>query len=186
MNHFLGKLLNDFFREHPKVDIELQLANRPVDPLLEGFDFVITGLPVIYDGVEHFQLCPFKRFVYAAPAYLEKYGELTHPTELSTHQCLLYSYLSPVHTWTFHKSGSGSIDVVVNGAFSTNDIDAMHRATVDGFGTAILPRYRAKSSGEQGLLVQILSSYELRISESSYYARRSIAIRCCFAHCLTF
>ncbi|MBC8749542.1 MULTISPECIES: LysR family transcriptional regulator [Paraburkholderia] len=160
-NHFLGKLLNDFFRAHPKVDIELQLRNRPVDPLLEGFDFVITGLPVAYDGVEEFPLCPFKRLVYASPAYLEKCGEPVHPSELPAHQCLLYSYLSPVRTWTFDEHGSGRIDVAVNSAFSTNDIDAMHRATVDGLGIAVLPRYRAKASVRQGELVQILAGFEL-------------------------
>jgi DNA-binding transcriptional LysR family regulator len=160
-NHFLGRLLNDFFLEYPKVDFELQLTNRPVDPLLEGFDFVITGLPVTYEGVEQFQLCPFKRFVYAAPSYLEKHTEPAHPNELSTHQCLLYSYLGTVRTWTFHQSGSGSVEVGVNGAFSTNDIDAMHRAAVDGLGIAVLPRYRAKASVEQGQLIQILSGFEL-------------------------
>ncbi|SMG49741.1 LysR family transcriptional regulator [Paraburkholderia susongensis] len=160
-NHFLGKLLNDFFRAHPKVDIELQLTNRPVDPLLEGFDFVITGLPVAYDGVEEFPLCPFRRLVYAAPSYLERYGEPSHPSELRAHQCLLYSYLSPVRNWTFSERGSGGIDVTVNGAFSTNDIDAMHRATVDGLGIAVLPRYRAKACVQQGQLVQILKGFDL-------------------------
>ncbi|WP_322069727.1 LysR family transcriptional regulator [Paraburkholderia bannensis] len=161
-NHFLGAMFNDFFREHPKVDVELQLTNRPVDPVVEGFDFVISGLPVAYDGVEDFPLFPFKRLVYASPAYLARHGEPAHPSELATHRCLRYSYLNPAGTWSFVEPGSGGvIDVAVNGAFATNDIDAMHRAGVDGLGIAVLPRYRARASVQAGDLVQILTGFAL-------------------------
>ncbi|MEM5314377.1 LysR family transcriptional regulator [Paraburkholderia sp. JHI869] len=161
-NHFLGTIFNDFFREHPKVDVELQLTNRPVDPVVEGFDFVISGLPVSYDGVEEFPLCPFKRLVYASPAYLGRHGNPAHPSELASHRCLRYSYLTPSGTWSFVEPESGGlIDVAVNGAFSTNDIDAMHRAAVDGLGIAVLPRYRSRSSVQAGDLVQILAGFAL-------------------------
>jgi len=160
-NHFLGKILNAFFLMHPKVDVALQLANRPVDPVLEGFDFVITGLPISYDGIEEFPLCLFKRMVYASPKYLERKGVPKHPSEFAVHDCLLYSYLSPVYEWTFNAPGAGRVVVRVNGTFSTNDIDAMHRAAIDGMGIAVLPRYRATESVNQGLLVPILSEYAL-------------------------
>jgi len=81
-------MFNDFFREHPKVDVELQLINRHVDPVVEGLDFVISGPPVTYDGVDD-----FKRLVYASLAYLARHGEPAHPSELATHRCLRYSYL---------------------------------------------------------------------------------------------
>lgn len=160
-NHFLGKLLNAFFLEHPKVSIELQLANRAVDPVLESFDFVISGLPTTYEGVEEFPLCPFKRHVYASPAYLARHGTPQHPSELPSHRCLLYAYQSTVRTWTFTEAGSGDIQVTLDSAYATNDIDAMHNACVDGLGIATLPRYRANDSVASGKLVQILPAFAL-------------------------
>ncbi|WP_087688552.1 LysR family transcriptional regulator [Pandoraea sp. PE-S2R-1] len=160
-NHFLGKLLNEFFLTHPKASLELQLANRAVDPVLENFDFVITGLPVTYDGVEEFPLCPFKRLVYASPGYLALHGTPGHPSDLPGHRCLLYSYQSTVRTWTFTDARAGDIQVSVDGGFATNDIDAMHNACVDGMGVAILPRYRANDSVHAGRLVQLLPGFGL-------------------------
>lgn len=160
-NHFLGRLLNAFFLSHPKASIELQLANRAVDPVLENFDFVITGLPVTYEGVEEFPLCPFKRHVYASPDYLARHGTPEHPSDLPGHRCLLYSYQNTVRTWTFTDARAGDIQVTVDGGFATNDIDAMHNACVDGMGVAILPRYRARDSVLAGRLVQILPGFGL-------------------------
>jgi len=159
--HFLGEVLNEFLLKHPKINIDLQLTNRPVNPLTENLDMVITGLPTSFDGVDELPLCPFRRIVCAAPSYLEQMGEPIHPSDLQNHRCLLYSYVSPARVWTFKSTSTGDIDVTVNGPFHTNDIEAMHCGAVSGLGVAILPRYRAQESLANGSLVEILGLYEL-------------------------
>lgn len=159
--HFLGDILNEFLLSHPKINIDLQLTNRPVNPLTENLDMVITGLPTSFDGVDELPLCPFRRIVCAAPSYLEKMGEPIHPSDLQNHRCLLYSYVSAARVWTFKSTQTGDIDVSVNGPFHTNDIEAMHCAAVSGLGIAILPRYRAQESLTNGALIEILGLYEL-------------------------
>ncbi|RQZ59992.1 LysR family transcriptional regulator [Burkholderia sp. Bp9004] len=159
--HFIGEVLNEFLLEHPKINIDLQLTNRPVNPLTENLDMVITGLPTSFDGVDELPLCPFRRIVCAAPSYLERMGEPIHPSDLQNHRCLLYSYVEPARVWMFKSAQAGNIDVSVNGQFHSNDIEAMHCAAVSGLGIAILPRYRAQASLQKGELVEILGLYEL-------------------------
>lgn len=159
--HFIGEVLNEFLLEHPKISIDLQLTNRPVNPLTENLDMVITGLPTSFDGVDEVPLCPFRRIVCAAPSYLEQMGEPVHPSDLQNHRCLLYSYVEPNRVWIFKSAQTGNIDVSVNGQFHTNDIETMHCAAVSGLGIAILPRYRAQASLHKGELIEILGLYEL-------------------------
>jgi DNA-binding transcriptional LysR family regulator len=161
--HFLGAVLNEFLYKNPKVTLELQLTNRPVNPLTEHFDMVITGLPNSFDGVDELPLCPFRRIVCAAPSYLASMGEPEHPSDLQNHRCLLYSYVVPGHVWTFKSPDIGELDVSVSvsGPFCTNDIEAMHCAAISGLGVAVQPRYRVHDSLNTGQLIQVLNAYEL-------------------------
>jgi len=159
--HFLGEVVNGFSLKYPKVNLDLQLMNRPVNPLTENFDMVITGLPESFDGVDEIPLYPYRRVVCAAPTYLEQMGEPEHPSDLQNHRCLLYSYVAPERVWTFKNTNVGDINVAVNGPFHTNDHEAMHAAAVGGRGIAVLQSYLAQDSLAKGYLVEILHAYAL-------------------------
>jgi DNA-binding transcriptional LysR family regulator len=159
--HFLGEVLDAFLLKHPKVNLDLKLMNRPVNPLTENFDMVITGLPDSFDGVDEVPLYPHRRIVCAAPTYLAQMGEPKHPSDLQNHRCLLTSYIAPGRVWTFKNTNIGDINVGVDGQFHTNDTEAMHAAAVSGLGIAVLPRYRVQDSLAKGKLVEILHAYAL-------------------------
>ncbi|EON13828.1 MULTISPECIES: LysR family transcriptional regulator [Pandoraea] len=157
--HF-SKIINRFLVQHPKVILELLLIDRPVNPVTEGFDLVITGLPPSYDQIEEIALFPIQRMLFASPSYLAQKGTPLQAEDLANHRCLQYSYLSPGVTWTL-KGIRGQVDVHVNSTFQTNDIKVMYQAVVDGLGIGILPNYVAQEAIDSGTLVQVLENFAL-------------------------
>ena len=157
---YLGSILNRFLDEHSNVSLELLLIDRPVNPVTEGFNLVITGLPPSYDQVDEVPLFPIRRMLFASAAYLEKMGTPVTAEELAHHRCLQYSYLSPEMTWSL-TSIRGQLDVTVNAVFHTNDIKVMHQAILDGLGIGILPDYVAQDCVADGQLVQVLQDFWL-------------------------
>ena len=67
---YVGDALARFQARNPQVKIELLLIDRAVNPLEEGFDVALGGLPVSFSGVLDVPLCHYDRVLVAAPAYL--------------------------------------------------------------------------------------------------------------------
>jgi DNA-binding transcriptional LysR family regulator len=156
----LAQIFNRFLSDHPKVSLELLLIDRPVNPVTEGFDLVITGLPPSYDQIEEIPLFPIRRMLFASPQYLAQNGVPLQAEDLAHHRCLQYSYLTPGVTWSL-TGEHGQVDVNVNSTFLTNDIKVMHRAVIDGLGIGILPDYVAYDALADGQLVQVLQDFSL-------------------------
>lgn len=156
----MARIINRFLQDNPKVSLELLLIDRPVNPVTEGFDLVITGLPPSYDQIDEIPLFPIRRMLFASPKYLREKGMPQQAEDLAHHRCLQYSYLSPGETWSL-TSGRGQIDVNVHSTFLTNDMQVMHQAIVDGLGIGILPDYVAHDALVDGRLVQVLQAFSL-------------------------
>ena len=68
---------------------------------VEGFDLAVrigTGGP---PGLVARRLGHTRLICCASPAYLAAHGEPRHPEDLLRHQCLEYSYLPALSSWTF-------------------------------------------------------------------------------------
>ena len=159
-NLHMTAIINRFLRVNTKVSLELLLLDRPVNPVTEGFDLVITGLPPSYDQIDEIPLFPIRRMLFASPTYLRERGTPQQAEDLVHHRCLQYSYLSPGETWSL-TSVRGQIDVNVHSTFLTNDVQVMHQAIVDGLGIGILPDYVAHGALTDGRLVQVLQAFSL-------------------------
>ena len=157
-NLHLGKIYTEFQRAHPRVTLEVVLMDRSVNPIEEGFDFVLGVLPASFEGVVEEALLPYPRVACAAPRYLKQRGEPKHPRDLSNHDCLVFQ---PAGTnWTF-QSRRGPISVAVRPKFSSNDIQVVVAAAQDGSGVAILSKLIAKEALRTGTLVTVLKEFPL-------------------------
>jgi DNA-binding transcriptional LysR family regulator len=87
----LGEVLTRFQLAHPKVRVDLVMLDRSVNPGEEGFDIAIGALPTSYPGVIDEPLCAYPRVLCAAPAYLARHGEPSHPRDLVQHDCLTFA-----------------------------------------------------------------------------------------------
>lgn len=153
---YLSEILNDFLRSQPMISMDIVLADRSVNPLEEGFDIAIGALAELYGQVQDLPLCLMKRFLCAAPSYLERRGTPMRPADLAGHDCLVFTTSGA--RWEF-QSDQGLIGIDVRPKLSTNDGAAICRAALAGGGIAVLSDYLASAPLQSGQLLEVLPGF---------------------------
>ena len=152
----IGKVLTRFQAHHPKVNIDLILTDRVVNPLEERFDLVIAAFNVTFTDVIDILLCPVNRKLCASPEYLFKRGTPQHPRDLLDHDTISFSPTGSV--WSF-TGPDGPSTVEVTPRLSANDGQVLVTAAREGNGIALLSEYLTMTCLDAGELVVVLEEY---------------------------
>jgi len=135
----LGPALYGFLARNPKIDLTLDLDDRFVSMLADGYDAVVRHGPVVEERVVVKRLAPSRRFLVAAPTYLEKFGKPNSLAELEQHKGIVYSNRG-LADWRF-KASRGFVTVRPLRALRVNNGLLMRDAAAAGLGLALLPAY---------------------------------------------
>ncbi|MCF7222163.1 LysR family transcriptional regulator [Marilutibacter chinensis] len=150
------------FRElYPKVRIDVQLSNRNVDFVAEGFDVAIRARPQPDSGLVVRKLMDAGLVVVAAPAYLRRQGTPRSPDELGQHDCiqfLLPNTGQPV-PWLFKAKGK-DLEIATEGAYTCME-DLLGISTLACSGAGLVQTYRFIVEDElrDGRLVEVLQPF---------------------------
>lgn len=161
---FLGKLLTQFQIKYPRVDIDIVLMERSVNPLEEGFDLAIGAWPISYPNVIDVPLCPYELVTVCSPSYLIGREPPQHPTELVDHQCLTTVLFRT--TWGFTHA-RGSMNIEVHSRMQSSDSRMVCDAARSGMGIAILPKFLISEDLRAGTLVPLLKDFPV----TSYWVK---------------
>jgi DNA-binding transcriptional LysR family regulator len=153
---FLGQALVEFLALHPRITLDVSLADRSVNPLEQAFDLVISGRTAHYDGVVQRPLAPINYVLCAAPACPAILPTLTHPSELSGRECLVFRPTGP--NWGF-QSAKGLVLVDVAARLIADDNRSLLLAAERGLGIALLPQYIVHPALQAGRLVALLPEF---------------------------
>ncbi|MGH8082914.1 MAG: LysR family transcriptional regulator [Lysobacter sp.] len=107
----LPAVLQRYAQRYRQVTIELNIANRNVDLVAEGFDLAIRLGPLPDSGLVARKLEDATLCVVAAPAYLQRAGTPQTLDDLSAHSCLPFEMPSTgrIAQWQF-RDGDRDID----------------------------------------------------------------------------
>jgi DNA-binding transcriptional LysR family regulator len=136
----LGHRLGRFLAAFPNVQVELSMSDRFVDLIAEGIDVAIRIGEIRDSSLITRRLGETSRLVVGAPAYFDLHGEPSSPSELKTHNCLVYTELSTGNEWVFQR-GSEAQKVRVNGNFSANNSEVLREAILSGIGIGVAPNW---------------------------------------------
>lgn len=147
------RLVLPFLEAHPEVHVDLELTDRAVNLIEEGYDAVICVGTLVHLSVVAHRLFDSPFVLVASPAYLDAHGRPEQVEDLEQHQCIVFGGSSASTTWTFPKPDQPDerIALSVSGRLSVNHLGAARDATVAGLGVAALPRLacaRELGSGE--------------------------------------
>lgn len=148
----LAPHLADFLAAYPDITLDLELTNRRVDLIEEGFDVALRVGPLDPSSLVALRVGPLKAHVYGSPDYLDRHGRPRDPDELKDHRCLAMSDSSWGDTWTLRGSGGTQRVVPLKSADSVNDLATMRRLIVGGAGLAWLPSYMTAEDEAAGRL----------------------------------
>lgn len=158
--HALAPLLPVYLKQNPDVTVELMLANRMVDLIDEGFDIVFRVGHLPDSGLVARALHPYQLIACASQAYLDDAPPLVHPSDLSQHECLIFSHTSLRTHWEF-ESVEGMLRVAIEGRLMLDSGEALINAARAGQGIALQPAELVKPLIDEGYLIQVLSEYKI-------------------------
>lgn len=149
----VATLCSEFQQQFPDVHIELELSDRFVDVIAEGFDFVfrVGALPADMPLVAQ-PLGEYRMVIAASPAYLERHGAPQTLAELASHRCLRYSNWNKQNAWRRGDALLWPESVT----FSCNDGQALRLAALAGAGLILQPRLLLADDIAAGRLVSLL------------------------------
>lgn len=151
--------LSRFKRHHPGIDVWLELLDRPVDLIGEGFHLDIRAGEVREHHLIAHRIIPSARILFAAPSYVARHGMPRDPAELARHECvLLREREEPFGTWRM-SGPQGGESVRVSGTLASNDIDVVLHWVRDGHGIACSADWLIRDSLDEGSLVRVLPAY---------------------------
>lgn len=157
----LAPLWGDFLRQHPKVKLEVTLADRLVDLVEEGFDVAIRIASLESSTLVSTRLATTRLLLCGAPQYLQSHGVPQHPDELASHAVIAYSYFSTRDEWHF-QGPQGPVSVKTNPCFHTNNGDTCRAAALAGQGIILQPDFLVGSDVASGALVELLPQFQAR------------------------
>jgi DNA-binding transcriptional LysR family regulator len=157
----LAPRLIDYRRIHPRVTIELDLADRPLDMVERGYDLAVT--PRFFDVPGHLvarTLFESPIILCASPEYLRESGMPLTPADLSRHSCLNFSHETVTRFWQL-QSPAGTVPTSVNTVLLSNSPDVLLIAARSGLGICITGESLISSDLECSRLVRVLPDYDL-------------------------
>ncbi|RKF46094.1 LysR family transcriptional regulator [Paraburkholderia fungorum] len=162
----LSPLVARFLREHDAVRFDMELSDRTVDVVGEGFDMAIRIGTLPDSTLIAQKLVDVRMVVCCSPGYVRRRGAPVLPGELARHSCLLYGHGGAV-SWDFVVDGVLK-GVEVRGPLRANNGELVRDAAIAGLGIVRLPDFIVSRALGAGQLVRVLD--EFLPSASTVYA----------------
>nr|WP_312971005.1 LysR substrate-binding domain-containing protein [Pseudomonas sp.] len=152
---FIVPLVTTFAARHPRLSVEIELSNRTLDLVQDGFDIAIRLGRLQDSRMLATRLAPRRMYLCASADYLQRYGRPHSLSELARHNCLIGSS----DVWTFQLEGREASQRV-NGNWRCNSGQAVLDAALAGLGLCQLPDYYVLEHLRSGALVSLLDNHQ--------------------------
>lgn len=169
----LGALLPAYSARYPQVELDLQLSDRLVDMVEEGFDLAIriTRQPAPNLIARH--LAQVRVRLCAAPSYLARRGTPASPQDLTAHECLSYTYSAAGEAMQL-QGPQGEVNIALQPHLRANNGEVLREAAIAGMGIIAQPDFIIDQALADGRLVPVLPEWEVpAIGIYAVYASRS-------------
>lgn len=159
----VAPLISTFVRNHPAVEVQLQLSVNPPALTEDLYDVGIRFGPPPDARVIARRLAPNRRLLCASPAYLARHGAPKVPGDLARHNCIGIRQGDEAYgTWRLAASrgrAAAGDAVKVRGNLTTNDGGVAVQWALDGHGILMRAEWDVERYLRSGRLVQVLPQY---------------------------
>lgn len=161
MGHeILKPVLGKFMHQHPAINLQLDLLNRRVDLIEEGFDMVIRIGKLDDSRLIAKRLGKVSRRIYASPEYLEQRDQITSVNQL---QRQVFLFMSSVQNrgGLLLKSKQQEYELNLEPKMRIDDFLILKQMVIEGLGLAIIPDYMCQHEVSNGQLTQVLPAWSM-------------------------
>jgi DNA-binding transcriptional LysR family regulator len=168
----LAPLWPAFLQQHPKVTLDVTLADRIIDLVDEGYDLAVRIAQLPASSLVSRKIASTRLVLCASPDYLRRHGEPSHPADIARHAVFTYTLLATGDTWNF-EGPDGPVEVRVTPRLRSNNGDTCCAAALQHQGIVLQPSFMVSHHLRAGALVEVLPQYRsLELGVYALYASR--------------
>ncbi len=150
----------DFLDQYPDVSIEVDLSDRFVDVVEEGFDLAIRVGNLDDSSMFVRKILDVPMAVCCSKHYLEKHDMPKVPEDLAKASCILDVNRRNHNKWSFQKDGK-EYSVDVDGRLKVNSAFAVRQAVMQGGDIGYTPLFAIKEDVQRGDVLTLLDPYQV-------------------------
>lgn len=156
---YLAPHLPRLAQRHPKLQLQLDVSDRFVDLVQEGYDIALRShfAPLPDSGLVQRVLTVETVVLVASPAYLQAHGAPDAPARLADHDGLLSAAHASV--WNLQHRNGERTQVAPRARMSANESVALLHAASAGLGIACLPQEFCRAALDEGRLRRVLPDW---------------------------
>ncbi|WP_392552548.1 LysR family transcriptional regulator [Orbus wheelerorum] len=149
-----------FRQQNPHVAFELQLTDHIIDLYDKDIDLAIRIGHLADSRLIAKKVAASSRILVASPHYLEKYGTPTLPSQLSQHNCLIFSYPGVIHNQWQLNNKQQSILVEVTGNLCSDNGYVLDAWCSAGLGIALRETWAIADDLKTKRLIRVLPKWQ--------------------------
>jgi DNA-binding transcriptional LysR family regulator len=157
-NQFLGEILRDFLKTHPRVEADVALTERVVDLIGEGFDLAIRVGELEDSSLLSRRLGSLGLQLVASPAFLTERGSPRGCADLARFSCIRFTGDEEPDVWRL-SGPNGEHAVRVRGRVSANNMALIRELALAGEGIALMPHFFCADDLRAGKLRVVLKDW---------------------------
>ncbi|WP_166169890.1 LysR substrate-binding domain-containing protein [Acinetobacter sp. A1-4-2] len=174
----IAKILPKFLKTYPEIKVQLIVSNRRVDIINEGIDVALRVRSNLDDD-PNLVLRKFENIeqhLFASQAYLNEFGDLKQPEDLSNHQILSMSDEHLDQYIVVHDDKNRQKKIKVNPIVMGSDLMMLAQLARQNCGIVLLPDSIVQDYVQSGELVRVLPDWKAPhgIFHAVYPSRRGL------------
>jgi DNA-binding transcriptional LysR family regulator len=151
-------LVTTYLLQHSDVRVDIELTDRKVNVIKEGFDFAVRIGELPDSGLRLRKLCKVGRVLCASPEYARRYGLPAKPEDLAAHACLVQSKNSARIEL---QASSRRVAVVLPARLIAGPSDNLLHPVMMGLGISPLPEIQVAAQLHRKELLRVLPDWDM-------------------------
>jgi DNA-binding transcriptional LysR family regulator len=157
----LASLWPGFMARYPQVELDIDLTDRVVDIVEDGFDLAIRISRGGSQAHVARKLAASRNVLCAAPVYLARHGTPLTPEDLLHHHCVIYGHAPEPELWTLIGADGEPTRVRVPARLRTNSGDTARAVALAGEAITWQPTFLIGEDLRAGGLMPLLPGSRL-------------------------
>lgn len=157
----MNGILARYLAAHPLVQLQVEVTNRRVDVIEEGFDLALrVRMPPLDDsGLAVRPLTQGRAVMVGSPALLARHGRPQRLEDLDGMPSMGFGWTNGRYTWNFVAPDGTPVARSHTPRLTVDDFATLRTAALEGVGIVNLPQYMVQEELAAGLLELVLPGY---------------------------
>jgi DNA-binding transcriptional LysR family regulator len=156
----LAPVLVDYLRQHPDVQVDLDICHHQVDVIAGGYDIAFRVRDSVKDSslvMRNYGMDP--HMLVASPELLKRQGHPAQPVELKRLSSVAVVSAEGRHFWHLTSEDGRTQQIEHHPSLVSDDLHVLYQAVLGGIGMAQLPQFVCRGPIAEGRLVPLLPAW---------------------------